>query len=445
MSLEAWLAVALVVAALVAMVARVAPHLALGGALLAAVAGRLVGPWAAIEGFGNRGLLTVGVLFVVAAGLSRSGALAWLAHHMLGRSRSLGRAQLRVVLPVLAASAFFNNTPIVAMLTPAIERWCARTGLSKRQLLIPLSYAAILGGVCTLIGTSTNLVVSGMLAAQGLPELSLFDITGVGLCVAVTGTIYLLTVGRRLLPDAEPAPALVAARAATAGPALESEPVLLLRAAERAVAPPSAGPVGAAPTLAAPISRIALAIFAVMVVATASGQIGVLEAALLAGGAMILSGAVPWREALRGAEVRLLIAIGASFGLGQALAQTGAARAIAERLLATAGGDPFWSLVAIYAATLVLSELVTNNAAAVIALPIALSAATALGVSYMPFVVAVMVAASAAFATPIGYQTNLIVHVAGGYRFTDFLRVGLPLNLAVGTVALFVTPLFWPL
>src|SRR5690606_6161742 len=139
--------------------------------------------------------------------------------------------------------------------------------------------------------------------------------------------------------------------------------------------------------LSSPSARVALAIFVVMVVLTASGAMGVLEAAIVAAGAMILSGAVFWREALRKVDFGLLLAIGASFGLGKMLEETGAAGAIAERLLATAGGDPFWSLVAVYAATVALSEMVTNNAAAVIVLPIALSAAAALGVSYMPFVI----------------------------------------------------------
>src|SRR5690606_23416916 len=148
--------------------------------------------------------------------------------------------------------------------------------------------------------------------------------------------------------------------------------------------------------------RIALAIFVLMILLTATGVVGILEAALVAAGAMLSSRAVRWRDALRKVDFGLLVAIGASFGPGKMLAQTGAAGAIAERLLATAGGDPFWSLVAIYAATVALSEMVTNNAAAVIVLPIALSTAAALGVSHMPFVIAVMVAASAAFATPIG-------------------------------------------
>jgi di/tricarboxylate transporter len=140
----------------------------------------------------------------------------------------------------------------------------------------------------------------------------------------------------------------------------------------------------------------------------------------------------------------VLIVIGASIGLGQALQSTGAAEAIAHSWLNFAGGNPWLALTAVYAITSIFTGFVTNNAAAVLIFPIAQATAEGLGVSFLPFVFAIMMAASASFATPIGYQTNLMVYGPGGYRFTDYVRIGLPLNILLGIAAVFIIPIFWP-
>jgi di/tricarboxylate transporter len=181
-----------------------------------------------------------------------------------------------------------------------------------------------------------------------------------------------------------------------------------------------------------------------MVLVVATGLLDMLQASIVAAAAMILTHCCSEHTARRSLDWPVLLTIGISFGLGAALEDTGAAQAIAEALLARAGTDPLLALILIFGTATLLSELVTNNAAAVIAFPIAMSTADQLGVSYLPFVIALMIAASSAFATPLGYQTNLMVYGPGGYRATDFLKMGLPMKLLVAIVTCFLTPLIWP-
>lgn len=159
----------------------------------------------AIAGFGNTGLATVGVLFVVVTGLRETGAIDWIASRFLGRPRGVRTAMTRLFVPVVSMSAFLNNTPVVAMLIPAVQDWSKRLNISSSKLLIPLSYAAILGGTCTLIGTSTNLVVNGLVIDAGLPSLTMFEIAKIGVPCVLIGFLFLLFAGPKLLPDRQSA------------------------------------------------------------------------------------------------------------------------------------------------------------------------------------------------------------------------------------------------
>ncbi|MDN5861866.1 MAG: anion permease, partial [Salinisphaera sp.] len=189
---------------------------------------------------------------------------------------------------------------------------------------------------------------------------------------------------------------------------------------------------------------IALATLAAMVLLAATGVLSMLNAALLAAGVMALTGCVTGGEARRSIDWSVLLVIGAALGIGKALEASGAASVVANGLIHFAGGGPWLVLLAVYAVTLLATELITNNAAAVLVFPIAMAAATTLGVSLMPFIIVVMIAASAAFATPFGYQTHMMVYGPGGYRFADYLRFGLPLDLLLMGVAVALTPLVWP-
>jgi di/tricarboxylate transporter len=587
MTVEAWITVGVVAGVFVLLaVGRHPPHQILLAGLAVLVVGGIVEPTAAFVGFGNTGLITVAVLFVVAAGLRQTGALTYFLQNALGRPRSAARAQARLVPPVVLGSAFLNNTPIVAMLLPVVMDWCKSVGIRPSKLLIPLSYAAILGGLCTLIGTSTNLVVDGLLRASGYEGLGLFDIGWVGVPCALVGIGYLLLVGGRFLPDRstdlsqpdDPRQYTVEMEVAVSGPLVGrsieeaglrhlpglylmeihrgSQLIAMVAPTERLEARDQLVFVGVVASIVdvqripglelatrqvfkldshraerifseAVVSRtcslvgktiresrfrtrydavviavsrggervpgrigdievhagdallveahpsfvekqrnsrdfylvsrldgagppttaqapLALAILLGMVVVVAVGLLSMLQAALVAAAGMLLTRCCSEESAQRSVDWPLLLAIGAAFGLGAALQETGAALAIASRLLAGAGANPLLALVMIYGTTMILTELVTNNAAAVIVFPVAVSTAVQLGVNHMPFVVAVMIGASCGFATPLGYQTNLMVYAPGGYRLSDFLRTGVPMNLLMWIVTCTVAPMVWP-
>jgi di/tricarboxylate transporter len=587
MTWEAWLSVGVVglVIGLLALTRFAADVVLVGGVTILLLSGVLT-PSQALSGLSNEGMVTVAVLYVVAAGLRETGAIAWLVQGVLGRPRNISHAQLRLMAPVVAASSFLNNTPVVAMFLPAVIDWARQNRLPVSKLLIPLSYAAILGGTCTLIGTSTNLVVNGLMTSHaGMPGLAMFDITWVGLPAALIGMAYLIFLGRWLLPDRRPVMSdlddprqytvemlvetgspLVGKTIEEAGlrhlpgmflVSLESDGEVLpaigphqrLRASDqlvfagvvesvvdlqhiRGLVPASdqvfklavprperclteavvsdsgplvgksiregrfrnvynaaviavarngervGGKIGdivlrpgdtllleADPGFAdrqrnsrdfflvsrLPNSRplredralVAIAILFGMVVAATLEWLPMLQAALLAAGLMLVTRCIKGAAARAAVDWQVLITIAASFGLGHALETTGAARHIAESLIQLAQGDPWVTLAVVYLVTMFFTELITNNAAAVLVFPIALSTSQTLGVSFMPFAIAIMMAASAAFSTPIGYQTNLMVYGPGGYRFTDYFKVGIPLNLLLAAVTIGLVPLIW--
>ncbi len=588
MGWDALLTLAVVAANILLLVfTRVGPDIILVAGVSILLLAGVLPPGEALSGLANEGMVTVGVLYVVVAGLRETGGVDWVGGRLFGRPRSLLGAQARMMVPVAAMSAFLNNTPLVAMMIPAVSDWSKRHGFSASKLMIPLSYAAIFGGTCSLIGTSTNLVVNGLLIARTDLRLGMFDIAWVGLPCAFIGIGYVLLFGRWLLPNragvieggedaraytlemlVEPngplvgktieeanlrhLPGLYLAEIDRAGrviPAVSpQEPLLgddrllfvgvvasvvdLQRIRGLVPAPDQvfklstprsqrllveavvsnsspvvgksvregrfrtvynavviavarggerlAGKIGdivlrpgdtllleAPPAFAqaqrnsrdfylvSPLensspprherSLLATAILVAMVAAVALGWLTMLEAALLAAGMMLVTRCVTGGVARRSVDWQVLIVIAASFGLGRALELTGAAAAIASSLVGLAGGNPLLSLAVIYALTTLFTEVITNNGAAVLMFPIALATANSLDANFTAFAIAIMMAASASFATPIGYQTNLMVYGPGGYRFTDYLKIGVPLNLLLGVVTLLIAPLIWPL
>ncbi len=210
---EAWFTVGVVCLLIIGLARNFGPPdlLALGALTLLIVVGKLSGstrlpvPEDAVANFGSTALVTVGVLFVIVTGLTQTGAMHLLTHRLLGRPKSEKQAQLRLLPPVAALSAFLNNTPIVAMFLPVVDDLCRKTGLSQSRLFLPLSYAATFGGLCTLIGTSTNLIINGEIARAGLEPLGMFELSWVGIPCAIAGMIYILVFSKILLPDRRPA------------------------------------------------------------------------------------------------------------------------------------------------------------------------------------------------------------------------------------------------
>lgn len=587
MTFQAWWTLLVLASALGLIVfTRIGAEMVLMGALATLILSGVIAPAPALAGFANPGVITVALMYVIVAGIRDTGGIEFLVSRVLGRPRTLRRAQARLMLPTALVSAFLNNTPVVAIFIPAVLSWARRLQMSASRFLLPLSYAAILGGVCTLIGTSTNLAVNGLWIKRTGESLGMFTISWVGIPVAITGILYVLLFSRRLIPERLPVASqfenpkeyTVEMRVADDGPlvgktveqaglrhlqglflveidrngtlipsvssqerlqagdhllfagitesVVELQRIPGLQSAARnfslekqhpdrclvevAIAPSSEwvgktvrearfrtvygaaviavardgkrihdkiGNIRLEPsdTLlleadigflerhrhsrdfllmsevadSAPVRHdkawIAWSILLGVVGTAALEWLTILEATLAGVGLMLLTRCCSVISAKRSIDGSILTGIAAAFGLGAALESSGAARALADGLLGLAGSDAFLLLVCTYAATLMLTEIVTNNAAAVLMFPVAMAAVDSLGLNPLPYAITIMVAASAGFATPIGYQTNLMVYGPGGYRFGDYFRLGIPLDILCGVVTVLVAPLVWPL
>ena len=561
------------------------PDMVMIAGVVALLAGGVITPDEALKGMSNEGMITVAGLFVLAASLERTGALATLVDRALGRPQSLSAAQLRTMIAPGVASAFMNNTPVVALMVPAIRDWARKHRFPVSKLLMPMNAAVILGGLCTLIGTSTNVVVGGLYAAKTGTSLGMFDITWLGVPLLAAGLVYIVS-ARGLLKDRRPPMSqsddprqyslemlveegspLVGRSIEEAGlrhldnlflmeidrgghvmaavapterleardrlvfvgvidsvvelqkirglrPATEqvfklddprSERVLVeavvsntcpllgrtiregrfrstygavviavarngerlqMKIGDIALEPGDtllleAGPefldrqrssrhfylVSEVRDYSAPRhdrSWIALTALAGMVLAAAMELVPMVTAALVAAGVVVAMRCISSTEARRAIEWESLLLIAASFGLARAMEKTGLAAGVAEATISAAGNHPHVVLAALYLVTMLFTELMSNNAAAVLTFPIAWQTAADLGVNPMPFVMAITVAASCGFATPMGYQTNLMIYGPGGYKFGDYIRFGGPLNLLVMALTVILAPLIWP-
>ncbi|MGA1408203.1 MAG: SLC13 family permease [Prochlorotrichaceae cyanobacterium] len=587
LSWQGWLSIAVMLLSLMgnAFSSLPAEVVFLGGLAVLLVSG-ILDEKTALSGFGNSGMITVGVLYVVVTGLQQTGGLSWVSQHVLGLPKGLSRALMRLMFPVVILSAFLNNTPVVAMFIPVVQEWSRKLRLSPSKLMMPLSFAALFGGICTLIGTSTNLVVNGLLAdSTGSPGLGLWDISWVGVPCAIAGMIYLLLCHPWLLPDRRPAISnddprqytvemVVEPGGTIAGKTVEQAglrnlPGLFLMEIQRgdqvlpAVTPkqllqdqdqlvfvgaldsvvdlqrfrglqPSTdqvfkltlprterslveavvsntcplvgqtiregrfrtryqavviavarngerlpGKIGdiclrAGDTLLveAPPSFVeqrrgsrdfylvsgipdsepldhakaplALGILVLMVILASTGILSMLKAASVAAILMLGTRCCSPDRAIRNIEWSVLVVIGAALGIGYGLETTGAATAIASTFISSASRNPWVALAVIHLLTAAMTEMITNNAAAALMFPIAVAVSNDLGVSILPFVISIMVAASSSFMTPIGYQTNLMVYGPGGYRFSDFMRVGAPLTLIFFVITIVLAPRVYP-
>jgi di/tricarboxylate transporter len=384
--------------------------------------------------FASPALIALASLFVIAYAMELSGLLDAAIGGAAALCRRLGSGGLwLVVLMAGAASAFLNNTPIVVLAAPVVRDVAKQIGVSPKRFLIPLSYVTILGGGCTLIGTSTNLLVNDMARAAGQPGFGLFEITPVGLIVAAVGGLYLLVAAPRLLSrtsdppeEQEDAKAQAAARFEEGNPGRAS-----LFADKRAFKPRNAA--------------ASLIVFVSVVAAAAFGWAPIAASAFTGAVALILMRVISADEAYRGLRPDILLLIAGMVVIGLSLEISGLAKLATDGLVGRLSGlGPLLGLVLLYGATLFLTEILSNAAVAVLITPVAVAFADSLGVSPKPFLMAVMLAASAAFATPFGYQTNVLVFQMGRYGYADFLRLGLPLNLITWVVGVLAIVHFFP-
>lgn len=385
--------------------------------------------------FASPAIIALASLFVIAYALELSGLLDAAIRAMTGLCRHIGRAGIWLIITIAGgASAFLNNTPIVVLTAPVVRDVTRSLGFSPKRYLIPLSYAAVLGGCCTLIGTSTNLLVNDMAAVAGQPRFGIFEASPVGVAVAVAGGLYLLLFSGRLV-RAEEEEETSQERPEPAG-TIEDEPGL------------AGGQVGSSRPFAEqrqlrPLKAlVAFAVF-VAVVTLAALDIAPIAACAFSGAVLlILMRIITADEAYRGLRPEVLMLIAGMVVLGTALDQTGLATAATGAMIGSLDGlNPILALIVIYGVTLFATELLSNATVAVLFTPVAVSMAEALSVSPRPFLVAVMMAGSAAFATPFGYQTNVVVYQIGRYNYLDFVRIGIPLNLitwVVGVVAILI-------
>ncbi|MFM1804570.1 MAG: hypothetical protein RL136_1449 [Planctomycetota bacterium] len=558
-----------------------------GGITLLVLTGTLT-PQEAFAGLASPSILTIALLLVISQGVIDTGLIQWIGPALFGRTRRVLFTQLRLMLPVALVSGFVNNTPLVAMCIPIVQEHARRTRIAPGKLFIPLAFAATLGGVCTLIGTSTNLVVNEMWTSRGLEGFSLFDLAFVGVPVAIAGIAYIALAGRWLLPESggaslvgiDPRSYSVEMRATgapVAGNTVEGanlrgleglylaeiqrgdeviapvEPttrilendrlffigdvtsvVSLQRMRGLAAAQEQSAKLGGArhrrflvevvvsdsnPLLGrtiresrfrsvydavviavsrdgerltniklgsvrlrpgdvllletqesflsafehsrdfllvrrlegsepvrherAPIAALIL-LCVVLVAALEPFGLGMFEAALGGAALMLLTRCCTGAQARKALNARLLFVIAGSLALGAALTKTGVADLLAERLISITQGSPIATLAAIYFVTFLLTELLSNATSAALVFPIAIAAANAQGIDPRSAAILVMIGASASFVTPIGYQTNLMVQAPGGYRFLDYTRIGLPLAIVTGIVAVTVVALRTP-
>ncbi|WP_309627095.1 SLC13 family permease [Brevundimonas sp.] len=418
--------------------------------------------------FASPAVIALAGLFVIAYAIELSGLLGLLIRQATQLAARIGATGIWIVIGLCGSvGGFLNNTPVVVLAAPVIRDVAKSLHLSPKRFLMPLSHVTVLGGLLTLIGTSTNLLVNDMARNAGQPVFSLFEITPVGLFIAVAGALWLYFVGARQLGRAVAEDEAESARLALIEEGrrrAEAEaknrqrrrllPFGLPRLGESRNQSDGSGDAhlgdvalyGAAdlPFRLRP-AMISLAIFALVIASAALGWAPIAASAFAGAVALILCRVITPEEAYAGLRPEILLLIAGMVVVGTAIEVTGLAATGAGALIHVIRPmGPLGALIVLYGVTLFATELLSNATVAVLITPIAVALAESLGVDPRPFLVCVMMAASAAFATPFGYQTNVLVFNMGGYSYMDFVRVGLPLNLVTWVAAMVAIPIFFP-
>jgi di/tricarboxylate transporter len=561
------------------------------GIIVALMVTQTLTPAQAVGGFANPAVITVGSMFLISRAMVRTGALGFIAHRIIKYSKGNSRLAMLLVLVVVAvASAFVNNTPVVVLFIPIILNLGCEYDLSPSKFLIPISYASILAGTCTLIGTSTNIIVRDLSLEYGYGDIGMFELSSIGVPIALVGIAFLYFAAPKIMPghaaptcdmeDREDKKYLAELIIPSESPLIGENPARLLaekypsfevfeivhdrhifypdrdnvtiaendlllvkgsandfiailqdKTAElphldpdlnysandqdslivELVVPPQSSLIGErlmetdlqgdpdihviaiksrrlhyseqviqnvrlrvgdiilARCTKRCLERIqrgmdfilvedvhheivhkrkarwALSIFIGLIVGATGEFADIMVCALAAVFLMVLTGCLHLRDAYRELRGDVLLLIVGTIALGTAMEETGASRIYAEAFLGLFhGASSGFVLAGIILLTSICTQLLSNNAVAVLLLPIAISTALELGVHPKPFIIATCFGASACFATPLGYQTNLLVYGPGAYRFSDYLKLGIPLNLIVLIMGSLLIPVFWP-
>lgn len=589
--MDIWIVTIILVGTLVLFITEKIPvALTAIGIMVTLVVCQILEPQESVAGLAHPAVVTIGAMFLISRGLVRTGSVEYLARRFIRLTKgSPGRATISILSVVAVASAFINNTPVVILFIPVVMTMCCEFNLSPSRFLIPVSYASILAGTCTLIGTSTNIIVSDLSAQHGLEPISFFELSMVGFPIAIVGILFLFVAAPKLMPalanpvcqiqDSENRKYLAELKIPRSSNFLGKEPVALFRekypdvlvlelVRYSHVFHPSRDSVsiaaddillvkGSVNDLVGIIHQedvylpssekglsfgvakneslvveiiitsqssmlgqrlietrlmkdpgihviaikrsnlhftekqvqdvklkngdmilvwcysdklaemraerdylivedvyeeiihkrktwIATSIFTGMIVFAAFGWADIMICALSAAFLMVFTGCLQMRDAYRALQGNILLLIAGTIALGAAMEKTGASQLYAEMFVSMfSGWSPGIILGGMILLTSISTQVLSNNATAVLMVPIAVSTAVGIGVDPKPFIIGICFGASACFATPIGYQTNLLVYTPGGYRFSDYLKMGVPLNLLVVILATVLIPMFW--
>lgn len=450
----------------------------------------------ALSGFSAPVVATLGALFVVTAGLEATGVMKLALIRLFGRPKTPRRALVRMILCVAALSAFLSNTLVVSMLTPMVKKWARRIGAVPSRFLIPLSYAACMGGLCLLIGTPANLVVAETCRNSFGVDFNILTPLVPGLCVVGLGTLVMVVFNRVLpirktaedgLPDLARSYELKVRKDShlvglTLADAdiptddgrsrltgilrfdgeMEANPVpdtfvmggdtLYFTGSRRHVAAIAKRCDFELPDVLLDVQKVrvgprmlaAMGIFAAMIGVSSFAKVPLVTCCLGAAFLMIAFGCCTVSAAKKSVNWGLLMVFAGSVVFGRAVDRTGVAEIIAQGLLDTCGSSPLLSLALMSIVASILTEFVSNTACAAVLAPIGAKIAAGCGVSPVPFLVALMVTCSSSFMTPMGSPQHLLVMAAGGYRFADFLRLGIPLSAVSVAVSVFIVPCIFP-
>jgi di/tricarboxylate transporter len=561
------------------------------GIMVALVLFKILSPKEAVMGLAHPAVVTVGAMFVISKGMMRTGAVEFIGRYVIRFSRGNRYLSLIIILlTVGTASAFINNTPVVILFIPVVMAMCCEFGLSPSQFLIPISYASILAGTCTLIGTSTNIIISDLSAVSSHGAIDMFELGLLGLPIAIVGILFILVVSPKLMPslrnptcqlqDSEHRRYLAELKIPRGSSLIDKEVVtafdekypglevleliryshiyhplrdrvnispddlILVKGSlndlvailnhedvelpltekglsfgvekddtlvvELIISPQSNLPGqrlldtglmrdpdihviaikrhnlhfterqiqdvrlrtgdmilvwckgGKLESMRSETDYIiiedvheeiihkrkawlAMIIFGGLVGAATMGLAEIMVCAMTAAFLMVITGCLQMRDVYRSLQGGVLLLIAGTIALGTAMEKTGTSQLYADAFLSLFSGlSPQMVLGGIILLTSISTQILSNNATAVLIFPIAVSTALSLGVDPKPFIIGVCFGASACFATPIGYQTNLLVYGPGGYRFSDYLKMGIPLNVLVFVMSTLFIPIIWP-
>ena len=491
-SLHAWITIATVLALFsILLFTKLRSDLVFLGAIAILFVTGVLDAKEAFSGFSSTSVVVIGVLFVVVAGLTHTGVLQWIVRNLLGQPKSYAGSVVRLMLPVAALSSFLSNTTVVALFVNIVKMWSKKLGISPSKLLIPLSYASGMGGVCTLIGTPPNLIISGLYTDQTGHAMNVLATTIPGLFCLAIGVLSIIAM-RRLLPDRK-APEdgyddateytvelIVPSDNKFIGETLGYAGLMDVKGGrlikmrhfdnvEVSINENEFIMGGDHLTFAGQIKEIkeltqthglilgdevinigiktllSTAIMVTMVVLSALKVIPLLECAFLAAIAMLLCRCCSPDQAMKAINWEILMVFAGSVVLGLAIQKTGIAEQLAYGILNVCGTNPIVVMTAICFVATFITEFISNTAAGAMFFPIMYEAATQLGYEPYPFLIALMISVSSSFATPIGSPTHMLVYAPGGYRFSDFLRVGLLMNIIILAANILIVNLVYPL